>query len=101
MKYKTEFMILVLVLCVATVLVCKWQIEEVWRSFQNGWVYNLPFLFSTPNYWLAHDFLWTVESIANAVLVVFAVRGVYLQCEKDLKKRIVDYINKPKLEYRD
>ena len=53
-----------------------WQIEEIWRSLQTGWAYNLPFGGFTYNYWGAHDIVFVVMAaamISQALLVVFAV----------------------------
>jgi len=41
-------------------LVSMWQIEIIWICLQNGWIYGLPFGFETYNYWLAHDFWFTL-----------------------------------------
>jgi len=49
-------------------LLALWQIEEIWRSLQNGWLYNLPFGQATANYWLAHDF-WFIAIGVSWVLM--------------------------------
>ena len=51
-------------------LVSMWQIEVIWVCLQNGWVYGLPFGFETHNYWLAHDFWFTLIFASWALLAV-------------------------------
>ena len=49
-----------------------WQIEIIWISLQNGWVYGLPFGFETYNYWLVHDF-WFTLIFASWVLLAVSI----------------------------
>jgi hypothetical protein len=61
-----------LIVSFSTLMVSLWQIEEIWRSLQNGWVYGLPFGFSTYNYWFAHDF-WFIVIFLSFVLLAYGV----------------------------
>lgn len=58
--------------------VCFWQIEEIWRSLQMGWAYNLPFGCYTTDYWFAHDFIfvacWIAFIVQGAITVYVTVK---------------------------
>ena len=77
MMDKTDFMLLsITVICQWVFAVCMWQIEEIWRSLQNGWSYNLPWGASTLDYWGAHDTLFVIlfaAMLVQALCVVYAV----------------------------
>ena len=51
-------------------LLSMWQIEIIWICLQNDWVYGLPFGFETYNYWLAHDFWFTLIFLSWVLLAV-------------------------------
>jgi len=57
-------------LSLALLLVSLWQVEEIWRSLQNGWLYNLPFGLSTPNYWFAHDFWFLIIGLSWVLMLI-------------------------------
>ena len=77
MMDKTDFMLLsITVICQWVFAVCMWQIEEIWRSLQNDWVYNLPWGAWTRDYWGSHDWLFVfmfAAMIVQALCVVYAV----------------------------
>ena len=77
MMDKTDMVIISYTVCIQYLFaVGAWQIEEIWRSLQNGWAYNLPFGNLTYDYWGAHDLLYCIMAaamISQAFLVVFAV----------------------------
>jgi len=56
-------------------LVSMWQIEIIWICLQNGWLYELPFGFETYNYWLAHDFWFTLIFASWLLLAVSLMLG--------------------------
>ena len=65
----------VLSISTAVFMVGLWQIEEIWRSVQNNWLYHLPFGYASSNYWLAHDyilvimgFVWFIQLFVAVVL---------------------------------
>lgn len=59
-------------------IVSMWQIEEIWRSLQNGWAYNLPFGLATNDYWFAHDFWFCVQYV-NVFVILAVVFGVLVK----------------------
>jgi hypothetical protein len=61
------------VLSFGLLLVSLWQIEEIWRSLQNGWKYNLPFGQSSEDYWFWHDVWFCVIGVAWLLLLLVAV----------------------------
>ena len=73
----------IFIMCVCSsflLLVSLWQIEVIWVCLQNGWVYGLPFGFETYNYWLAHDFWFTLifaSWVLLAVSLILEPRGSF------------------------
>lgn len=66
-----------LLVSLALAMASMWQIEEIWRSLQNGWVYGLPFGASTWNYWFAHD-IWFVVWAFSYGMLIFLVLGLLM-----------------------
>ena len=67
-------------------LVSMWQIEVIWVCLQNGWVYGLPFGFETYNYWLAHDFWFTLifaSWVLLAVSLILGPRGAFSRARSE------------------
>jgi len=62
-----------LLVSLALAMASMWQIEEIWRSLQNGWIYGLPFGNATWNYWLAHDIWFVVWACSYGTLVILVL----------------------------
>lgn len=62
-----------LLVSLALAMASMWQIEEIWRSLQNGWVYGLPFGLSTGNYWFAHDVWFVVWAFSYGMLIIMVL----------------------------
>ena len=78
---------LIRLLSLALLLVSLWQIEEIWRSVENGWLYNLPFGLTSGAFWFWHDFWFCM--IVLAWLLMMYGKGVVVtsyHCPRCLAK---------------
>jgi len=67
------YLIASLLVSLALAMVSMWQIEEIWRSLQNGWVYGLPFGHATSDYWFAHDIWFTLWAFSYGMLLILVL----------------------------